>query len=154
MHISQLMRGPGFAQNDKPDKFYIKINKVHGLRLMHSTCQSSLTVSFTTCDCWLHLKYRIIHSHKKCKAHDRRPKFSVQETRTRNSHEKLRSYVTHSHTSFFSCEKLVPSWSQLYSVHVSRASFSYEFLGRRTWVVCHGLNSFEYRLIKQAAIEA
>ena len=23
---------------------------------------------------------------------------------------------------------------------VSRASFSYEFLGRRTWVVCHGLN--------------
>jgi len=25
-----------------------------------------------------------------CKAHDRRPKFSVQETRTRNSHENLR----------------------------------------------------------------
>jgi len=29
----------------------------------------------------------------------------------------------HSRTSFFSCEKLVPSWSQLYSVQVSRASF-------------------------------
>jgi len=75
------------------------------------------------------------------KAHDRRPEFSVQETRTRNSHEKLRSYVMHSRMSFFSCEKLVTSWSQLYSVQVSRASFSYEFLGRRTWVVCHGLNS-------------
>jgi len=47
----------------------------------------------------------------------------------------------HSRTSFFSCEKLVPRWSQLYSVQVSRASFSYEFLGRRTWVVCHGLNA-------------
>jgi len=45
----------------------------------------------------------------------------------------------HSRTSFFSCEKLVPSWSQLYSVQVSRASFSYDFLGQRTWVICHGL---------------
>ena len=38
------------------------------------------------------------------KAHDRRPKFSVQETRTRNSHEKLRSYVMHSRTSFLDRE--------------------------------------------------
>jgi len=40
---------------------------------------------------------------------------------------------------FLRCEKLVPCWSQLYSVQVSRASISYEFLGRSTWVVCHGL---------------
>ena len=59
-------------------------------------------------------------------AHDRRPKFSVQETRTRNSQEKLRSYVMHSRTSFFSCEKLVPSSSQLYSV-------------RETWLKSSGL---------------
>ena len=30
-----------------------------------------------------------------CKAHDRRPKFSVQETRTRNSHEKLGPIYAH-----------------------------------------------------------
>jgi len=48
---------------------------------------------------------------------------TTQVLRPRNSHEKLRSYVMHSRTSFVSFEKLVPSWSQLYSVQVSRTSF-------------------------------
>ena len=37
-----------------------------------------------------------------------RPEFLVQVSRTRNSHENLVSFVMHSRTRFFSCEKLGP----------------------------------------------
>jgi len=62
------------------------------------------------------------------KAHDRRPKFSVQETRTRNSHEKFRSYVMHSRTSFFSRARNLfrvgqSSIPSKFLVQVSRTSF-------------------------------
>jgi len=54
----------------------------------------------------------IVHQQQYCfwlgnsKAHDTRPKFLVQVSRMRNSHEKLVSFVMHSRTRFFSYEKL------------------------------------------------
>jgi len=73
---------------------------------------------------------------------------TTQVLRPRNSYEKLVRETRKKNSVrmscilarvFFLCEKLVPSWSQLYSVQVSCPSFLSKFLERRTWVVCHGL---------------
>jgi len=68
-------------------------------------------------------------------AHDRRPKFSVQETRTRNSHEKLgRNRAVTNSNKFLAREKTRARTHDIQTEFLVRVSWM-ENLGRLSWAL-------------------